>query len=72
MAERQGRSARVQARSDRQAIAAPFVLRRIASLSLIDPEAVAIIERNADRILDEIGIDAHALPFIGHDRWHAY
>ena len=21
---------------------------------------------------DDIGIDAHALPFVGHDRWHAY
>lgn len=47
----------MQARSGRNAMAAPYVTRRIPIVSLIDDEAVAIIERNADRILDEIGMD---------------
>lgn len=57
MSERRGRSARMQERSDRQKVSAPYVIRRIGIVSLIDPEAVAIIEHNADRILDEIGMD---------------
>lgn len=58
MTRRSGRSARVAARSGRNAAsAAPYVLRRIPMLSLIDDTAAEIIERNADRILDEIGME---------------
>ena len=38
-------------------MAAPYTIRRTGLVSLIDEEAIAIIERNADRILDEIGMD---------------
>jgi trimethylamine--corrinoid protein Co-methyltransferase len=47
----------MQDRSARNAVHAPYVTRRIGIVSLIDPESVAIIERNADRILDEIGME---------------
>lgn len=57
MTRREGRSERIRARTARQDLAAPFTIRRIGFVSLIDDEAVAIIERNADRILDEIGMD---------------
>ncbi|WP_233092625.1 trimethylamine methyltransferase family protein [Paracoccus sp. IB05] len=57
MQERRGRSARMQERSARNKVSSPYVLRRIGIVSLIDDEAVAIIERNADRILDEIGME---------------
>lgn len=57
MNERRGRSARMQERSEKRKVTSPFVQRRIGITSLIDPESVEIIERNADRILDEIGMD---------------
>ncbi len=57
MSRREGRSERIRARTARQELAAPFTIRRIGFVSLIDEAAVAIIERNADRILDEIGME---------------
>lgn len=62
MNERRGRTARMQDRSDRQKVHAPYVTRRIGIVSLIDPDSVAIIERNADRILDEIGMEFRGDP----------
>ena len=50
------------ARSAKSAFAAPYTTRRIGKVSLIDDEAVSIIERNADRILDEIGMDFRGDP----------
>ncbi|WP_432636092.1 trimethylamine methyltransferase family protein [Albidovulum sp.] len=54
---REGRSERMKARAARTALAAPYTLRRTAIVSLIDDEAIATIEANADRILDEIGME---------------
>lgn len=62
MARRAGRDRRVAARLSRRAQAAPYVTRAIAPVSLISDEAVEIIERNADRILDEIGMDFRGDP----------
>jgi trimethylamine--corrinoid protein Co-methyltransferase len=62
MTTRRGRSARMEARSTRQAVTAPFIQRRIGIVSLIDDDSVAIIERNADRILDEIGMEFRGDP----------
>ncbi|MBL9074051.1 trimethylamine methyltransferase family protein [Tabrizicola sp.] len=62
MNERRGRSARMMARAERSALASPFVTRRIGIVSLIDEEALWIIERNADRILDEIGMEFRGDP----------
>lgn len=50
------------ARAERSALASPFVRRRIGIVSLIDEEALWIIERNADRILDEIGMEFRGDP----------
>ena len=44
--------------------------REVAYPSHYDPGLLFPIPRAQAR--DEIGIDARALPFIGHDRWHAY
>lgn len=44
--------------------------REVAYPSHYDSGLLYPIPRTHGR--DEIGIDAHALPFIGHDRWHAY
>ena len=60
--ERRGRSARMTARAEKAAVTSPFVTRRIGIYSLIDEEALRIIERNADRILDEIGMDFRGDP----------
>ena len=59
---RAGRRERMAARSAKSAFAAPYTTRRIGKVSLIDDEAVSIIERNADRILDEIGMDFRGDP----------
>ncbi|MEQ1513233.1 MAG: NADPH-dependent 7-cyano-7-deazaguanine reductase QueF [Lysobacteraceae bacterium] len=44
--------------------------REVAYPSHYDPGLLFPIPRTQGR--DEIGVDAHALPFTGHDRWHAY
>ncbi len=61
-AGRTGRRGRMAARKAQQSLSAPYTLRRIGLVSLIDDEAIAIIERNADRILDEIGMDFRGDP----------
>ncbi len=62
MSRRSGRKSRLQARASKGAVSAPYVTRRIGLVSLIDDEAIAVIERNADRILDEIGMDFRGDP----------
>ena len=62
MSRRSGRKSRLQARAAKGAVSAPYVTRRIGLVSLIDDEAIAVIERNADRILDEIGMDFRGDP----------
>ena len=62
MSRRSGRQSRIRARTAKTAMAAPYVTRRIGLVSLIDEEAVAIIERNADRILDETGMEFRGDP----------
>jgi trimethylamine--corrinoid protein Co-methyltransferase len=62
MSRRSGRRSRVTERTASQSLSAPYTLRKIGLVSLIDDEALAIIERNADRILDEIGMDFRGDP----------
>ena len=62
MSRRAGRRVRMEARAASNGLAAPYTLRRIGMVSLISEESVAIIERNADRILDEIGMDFRGDP----------
>ncbi|WP_291737481.1 trimethylamine methyltransferase family protein, partial [Leisingera sp. F5] len=59
---RAGRQERMAARAAQGALAAPYTIRKTGLFSLINDEAVAIIERNADRILDEIGMDFRGDP----------
>nr|WP_217351679.1 trimethylamine methyltransferase family protein [Ruegeria sp. HKCCD8929] len=54
---RAGRQARMAARAAGADVYAPYTIRKIGKVSLIDEDAVAIIEHNADRILDEIGME---------------
>ena len=44
--------------------------REVAYPAHYDPTLLFPIPRQGAR--DEIGIAADALPFVGHDRWHAY
>ncbi len=56
MTKRTGRQGK-RAERAAQAVAAPFTRRLVPRLSLIDEAGIAIVERNADRILDEIGME---------------
>ncbi|GAA6166093.1 trimethylamine methyltransferase family protein [Pelagimonas sp. KU-00592-HH] len=60
--KRSGRRERMAARAAKSSLAAPYTLNRIGQVSLIDDEAIDIIERNADRILDEIGMEFRGDP----------
>lgn len=60
--KRAGRLERLAARKAKGATAAPYALRRIGKVSLVDEDSIAVIERNADRILDEIGMDFRGDP----------
>ncbi|MBE2277823.1 MAG: trimethylamine methyltransferase family protein [Rhodobacteraceae bacterium] len=62
MSRREGRNERMKARSAKSGLSTPFTQRRIPQVSLIDEEGIAIIERNADRILDEIGMEFRGDP----------
>jgi len=52
-----GREAKRAARSARSAQSVPFITRKIPYFEVLDEEGLAIIERNADTILEEVGID---------------
>lgn len=52
-----GREAKRAARSARSTQSVPYITRKIPYFEVIDEEGLAIIERNADTILEEVGID---------------
>ena len=52
-----GREAKRAARSARSAQSVPYITRKIPSCEVLDEEGLATIERNANTILEEIGID---------------
>jgi trimethylamine--corrinoid protein Co-methyltransferase len=55
---RGGASARRAARGGGgPGVSLPFIQRRINAFEVLDDEALAIVERNADRVLQEIGIE---------------
>lgn len=62
MTKRTGRKQRATARLSAGKQAAPFVLRKIDAMSLIDEQAVETIERCADRLLDETGMEFRGAP----------
>jgi trimethylamine--corrinoid protein Co-methyltransferase len=59
---RRGREARRAARLERRAVAAPYIVRKIPLTNVLDEEGLAIIERNAETILQEIGIEFREHP----------
>jgi trimethylamine---corrinoid protein Co-methyltransferase len=60
-----GREAKRAARAARSAVSVPYITRQIPVYEVMGEESLAIIERNADTILEEVGIefrdDAEAL-----------
>ena len=52
-----GRAAKRAARTARAATWVPYITRRIGRYEVLDEEGLALIERNADTILAEVGID---------------
>ena len=61
--QRRGREARRQARLQRAAASVPYIDRKTPATDLLSEETLAIIEANAEVILQEIGIE-----FRGHAR----
>lgn len=62
MTRRTGRKKRATARRSSGKQAAPFIVRKIAAMSLIDGQAVETIERCADRLLEETGMEFRGAP----------
>jgi len=60
--KRAGRERRRTARLARNALRAPYVTRLISPVNLLDEESIVIVERNADRILDRIGMEFRGDP----------
>ncbi len=56
-AARRGRDARRAAREKSSAVTQAYINRGVPLLELANPEVIEIIERNADTILEEIGIE---------------
>jgi len=54
---RRGRDARRATRQKSDAVTKPYIIRNVPLLELASPEALEIIEANADTILEEIGIE---------------
>lgn len=52
-----GREAKRAARAARASASVPFITRQIPYYEVLNEEGLALIERNADTILEEIGID---------------
>ncbi len=52
-----GRDARRQARGSNISTGTPFLIRNIAPVDMLSDEACALIEENAETVLEEIGID---------------
>src|SRR6202171_5210506 len=52
-----GRDARRAARAARAGVSVPYITRKIPYYEVLGEEGLALMERNADTILEEIGID---------------
>jgi len=57
-----GRRAKQAARQQSTAVDVPFIDRKIPYYELLDEEALALIEHNADTVLEEIGIEFKEFP----------
>lgn len=61
-ARQRGRRRRRDAPQEPPAPAAPYIQRKIGVFTLLDEDGLSLIERNADRILAEIGMDFRGDP----------
>ena len=52
-----GREAKRAARAARSAVSVPYITRKIPVYEMLGEEGLALIERNCDTILEEVGID---------------
>ncbi|MCP8940205.1 trimethylamine methyltransferase family protein [Alsobacter sp. SYSU M60028] len=59
---RRGREARRTARQQRSALSVPFITRNLPVTNVLTAEGLAIIEHNAETILEEIGIEFRDYP----------
>jgi len=66
---RGGAAARRAAQQQNEFVQFPYIRRKIKEFEILDEEAMDIIERNADIVLEEIGVefrdDAEAIAKIG-------
>ncbi len=60
--ERRGRAARQAARTARTIESIPFLTRKLAPVEVLGDEGLALIEHNADTLLEEVGIDIGNYP----------
>jgi trimethylamine--corrinoid protein Co-methyltransferase len=59
---RRGRDARRAARSQGQSVSVPYITRNIPITEFLTAEGLEIIERNAETVLEEIGIEFREFP----------
>ena len=59
---RRGRKARRSARAHRSTASVPYITRKIPLTEILSEEGLEIIERNADALLEEIGIEFRDFP----------
>ncbi|HZP20632.1 MAG TPA: betaine--homocysteine S-methyltransferase [Bauldia sp.] len=59
---RRGREARREARLKNRAASVPYITRNLPVTEVLDEEGLAIIEGNAERILEEVGIEFKDYP----------
>jgi trimethylamine--corrinoid protein Co-methyltransferase len=59
---RRGREARRSARAQRSAASVPYITRKIPLTEILSEEGLEIIERNADALLEDIGIEFRDFP----------
>src|SRR5208337_5647179 len=59
---RRGREARRSARAHRSTASVPYITRKIPLTEILSEEGLEIIERNADALLEEIGIEFRDFP----------
>ena len=59
---RRGREARRSARAQRSHVSVPYITRNIPLTEILSEEGLALIEHNADTLLEEIGIEFREFP----------
>ena len=59
---RRGREARRSARAQRAHVSVPYITRKIPLTEMLSEEGLSIIERNADTLLEDVGIEFRDFP----------